>query len=273
MNDTNVDNIQVEPGETPSESDEQNLHNIQDTSNELAVKSGHQNLEQFVSKGGKEEDYQSPEIFLALKGPLKKIKDQRKRYDQRERERELEFQDRMKGVQSMHKAQLEGQKAALMAQRNERIGDLDAEGAQVIQNQIDALPAAPAQAPQAPGQSQAVQDWSNDPKNAWIDTPGPKSTYAQTQFQNYLRDGHSDAQAIRNMEADIRGEYPDINPNTSSAPAVEGGTPPGNKSKAADPTMSTLTEEERYTWKHNADMWGNDQKRFLQSVKDIRGAE
>jgi hypothetical protein len=266
MSEENTDNLQPDPGDSTGDETTDNPKETNDPS-ELAAKAGHKGLDDFIAAGGSADRYQSPEVFLALKGPLKSIKHQTRKLQ----EQEQRFNQQMESVKTFHKAQLESQKAQLMSQRDEAIGDLDADKAKAFQTQIDNLQQAPIQQAAPPAQSEIVATWSNDPKNAWIDKPGARSTYAQTQFQGYLSQNHDDTTALRLMEADMAREFPDVNIAARNAPHVEGGTPPGNKpSKSV--TMQDLTTEEAAIWKHSAGMWGNDQKAFLTSVKNTRGA-
>ncbi len=269
----NQDNIQDDSGETPSDNTEQNVDNIQDTpkANEIAAEAGHKSREEFIAAGGKPELYQPPEVFLALKEPLRTLKQQSKKLRAQD-DQINQFSNQMQSMQTFHTAQLESQKAQLMANRDAAIEDLDSDQAKAIQRQIDSLPqAAPAPIKQAPVQSQAVQDWSNDPKNAWIDKPGAKSTYAQSQYQGYIQKGFDEQTSLNHMETDIAREFPEMNMNVNTAPVHEGGSKPGNKpSKGV--TMNDLTAEEQGIWKHSSSMWKDDQKAFLESVKNTRNA-
>lgn len=264
MSDENTDNIQKDP---QVQGDETGITTEGPNTEDHAAKAGHKGYEKYISDGGKPELYQSPEVFLALKEPLRTLKQQSKRL----RQQEAEFDKRIQGQNVMHQAQLETQKSQLIANRDAAIDDLDKDAARNYQNQIDKIPPAqPTQ--QAPVQSQDVQDWSADPKNAWIDKPGAKSTYAQSQFQAYLNKGHDDITSIRLMESDISREFPEINSNAKTAPQIEGGTKPGNRA-SINVEMADLTPEESSIWKHSSSMWKGDKKAFLQSVKDSRSGK
>lgn len=239
-----------------------------------AASQGHQTLEQFIANGGKEEDYQSPELFLALKEPLKRIKQQTKLINRQERE----FNQRIEQLNKFHSAQLEAQRNQLISQRDAAIDNYDKGQAQNYQNQIDQLDASikiPAQVSQHPTSqnelSDELQAWNNDPRNAWITQPGAKSLYAHTQFNGYKQQGLDDMTAIRLMESDIQREFREVNPNINGAPMAERGSKPGNKAPSTAITMNNLTPEERKVWDLSGNMW-KDEKQFLQAVKDSREA-
>lgn len=269
----NVDNIQDGLDQEPSESIDNDSDNIQDTPEynaaELAAKKGHLSYEDYIAKGGKPELYKSPEVFLALEEPLKEIRNKTKRLEQQERD----FERRMENMRKFHDAQLEAQKKELIAKRNEAVEDGDIETFNNIQNKIDGINRQEVEPQNSqPARSQVVEDWSNDPKNAWIDQPGPKSTYAQSQFQHYLRSGLDEANAIASMERDIAREFPDVNRNAQNAPIPEKGTPAGRKQSFAKATMNNLTPEEQKIWDTASSVWGNNEKLFLETVNDNRRA-
>lgn len=262
----NVDNIQADLGDSTSEVDKQNVDNIQDKPDpaELAAKQGHKGYEQYIADGGKPELYQSPEVFLALKEPLKALKQKSKQLDRQTQE----FEERLAGQRAMHAEQLKLQREQLMANRDAAIVDADVEGARAYQQQIDNLQRLPEQTP-TQGKSQAIQDWED--RNPWVMKQGPRTAYANAQFTQYLTQGYSETDALNLVDSDIAREFPPVNTTARTAPQIEGGTKPGSKPKGRDLTMNDLTQQERSIWRTSPDMWDNDPKKFLQSVKDTRG--
>ena len=237
---------------------------------ERAAKAGHQDYETYIANGGEAEKYQAPEIFLALKGPLTKIKDQTKRFKQQERE----FNDRLKGINDYHTQQLESQRDQLIQQRDTAFDESDAEQARAYQKQLDNLkpvPQTPINQPAQQQVSEELNNWNNNPRNNWYKTPGPRQLYANTQFESYRVQGHDDATAIRLMESDISKHFPEINQNITGAPMAEGGSKPGNKAAPRKLTLKDLTAEEASIFRHRPDgMWSTEDA-FLQAVADSRG--
>lgn len=232
-----------------------------------AAKSGHQDYETFLSNGGNPDDYQTPEQFVALKGPLKRIKEQSRHMKRMEKD----FNDRLEGLNNYHKSQLETQKASLMAQRDQAITDYDADKARAYQSQIDNINQQPVtQQPQQPQMSQDLLDWNSDPTNDWFKTDKAKATYASVQFEDYRNQGHDDATAIRLMESDVSRRFRDVNNNITGAPSMERGSKPGAKAPAKKITMDDLTHEETNIWHHSGNMWPSKEA-FLKSVQDSRG--
>lgn len=233
-----------------------------------AAKSGHQNYEQFLANGGIADDYQSPEQFMALKGPLKRIKEQSRHIKRLEKD----FNDRLNGLNQLHKTQLDSQKSSLMAQRDAAMDDFDKDKARAYQSQLDNLQTNQPSQSQSPQISQDLQDWNNDPVNDWFKTDKAKSTYASVQFEEYRNQGHDDTTAIRLMESDVNRRFRDVNHNITGAPAMERGSKPGAKPPAQKITMTDLTHEETTIWNHSGGMWAS-QEAFLKSVSDSRGQD
>lgn len=231
-----------------------------------AAKSGHQSYEQFLANGGNADDYQTPEQFMALKGPLKRIKEQSRHIKRMEKD----FNDRLEGLNTIHKSQLESQKATLMAQRDQALDDYDKDKARAYQTQIDNIQTQqPAPSPQSQ-MSQDLVDWNNDPANDWFKTDKAKATYASVQFEEYRNQGHDDVTAIRLMESDVSRRFRDVNHNITGAPAMERGSKPGAKPPPKRITMDDLTHEETNIWHHSGKMWASKDA-FLKSVQDSRG--
>lgn len=233
-----------------------------------AAKSGHQSYEQFLANGGNADDYQTPEQFLALKGPLKRIKDQSRHIKRMEKD----FNDRLDGLNMFHKTQMDAQKVTLTAQRDAALDDFDKDRARAYQSQIDNLQPQPSAQPQSPQMSQDLLDWNNDPSNDWFKSDKAKSTYASVQFEEYRNQGHDDATAIRLMESDVNRRFRDVNHNITGAPSMERGSKPGAKPASQKITMDSLTNQEMNTWNHSGGMWPS-QEAFLKSVADSRGQD
>ncbi len=261
----NQDNIQEGLGNSPSESTESKPDNIQDKPNisEAAAKQGYKSYEEYVAAGGKPEMYQSPEVFMALKEPLKTIRQKTKELERKERE----FDERLKSQRDFHNEQLKLQREKLMADRDAAIVNSDVQQAQHYQQQIDNMPTQMEEP--APTKSTAIAEW--EAKNPWVQQPGPKTAYANAQFSHYLSQNYTQEDALRMVDQDISREFADVNPTARKAPIPEGGSPPGNtKAPSRNLTMNDLTAEERSIWKNSSSMWGGDEKKFLQAVKDSR---
>lgn len=242
------------------------IHNAKET----AEKQGYLSYEDYIAKGGNPEDYQTPEQFIALKGPLKRIKDQTKQIKRMERD----FNERLDSLNLFHKQQLEAQKAQLMAQRDAALDDYDKDKARAYQAQIDNINTQYANGtqptnPQTQNLSQVLMDWNNDPANDWFKTDKAKAAYASIQFEEYRNQGYDDATAIRLMEGDVGKRFRDTNPNISGAPSMERGSKPGTKPPPKKLTMDDLTHDELSIWNHSGTMWPSKEA-FLKSVSDSR---
>ena len=237
-------------------------------STEAATAKGHQSKEDYVANGGDEDNWQSPEVFIALKGPLAKIKDQTRRI----KAMETDFNSRTANVNKLHNLQVDQLRTDLVAKRTAAIEEADVTQADQYQSQIDNLQPLP-ETPAVPVQlSEDLETWNADPKNAWIFQAGPKADFAHKQFGIYRGKGLDDAQIINGIEADIAKHFPEVNPHIAGAPMAESGSKPGAKLPSKEITMNDLTAEEARIWRNGSSMW-TDQADFLQSVKDSRSDE
>lgn len=238
-------------------------------STEAATAKGHQSKEDYVNNGGDPGQWQNPDVFMALKGPLAKIKDQSKRI----RAMESDFTARTVNANRLHNMQVDQMRADLVTKRDTAVEDADVNQVNKIQNQIDTLVTLPDTAPvQNVEMSEDLQTWNASPQNKWITEQGPKSQYAHTQFNQYRAQGMDDMQAIKMMENDVSHHFPAVNSNITGAPMAEGGSKPGAKAPTQEVTMQTLTSEESRIWRNSSGMWKNEAA-FLQSVKDTRSED
>ena len=252
--------------ESAPDFEQANTHN----NTERAIEQGYQTKEQFIENGGNPDDYiDDPKTYLALKGTLKRLREQSKQL----KNQQSDFEKRVNDLNQYHTQQLELTKAQLTTQRDQAITELDADKARQFQQQIDELTKQPAPASADPYQqlSPTLQEWNNDPKNDWFKKGGAKALYANNQFVHYKNQNYDDETALRLMESDIKREFPDINANRSNAPMPEGGSKPGAKA-GLKVSMNSLTHEEMFAWKAFGHMYENEEH-FLKTVADARQDE
>jgi hypothetical protein len=101
---------------------------------------------------------------------------------------------------------------------------------------------------------------------------GPKSAYAQSQFNIYTSQGMSVDQALNSVDADIAREFPSVNPDRDNYPAPERGTRPGAKRGAKKLSMGDLTNDELKYYRAMPGAWKNEAE-FLQAVQDTRNSK
>ncbi len=255
--------------EITSEEGQESTEQTTEQTTQQPVVAGHKSKEEFVRDGGRAEEWQSPEVFQALKPVLNKMKDQSKRIKQME----VNNTERINNLNTLHNQQMDVQKAQLAQQRQAAVEDGDLEKFNSIQTQMDNIKPVPQEAPQQPQMSQELHDWNSDPKNSWMKSPGAKSTYAHQLYSTYNSQGYDDVTTLQMIDRDMAREFPDINPNITGAPRAEGGSRPGNKAPSKTLTMKDLTAEEAGIWKNRGTgMWANE-KDFLKAVEDSRSAE
>jgi len=223
------------------------------TAEDIARSGGWKPIEDWEGDPG---DWRSAEVFNERGEWIQRHKEQQGQIN----EMRDSFNSRIEGVNKIHTAQLEAQKAELIQKRNDAIDIADRDAANKHQESIDNLPVV-----EQHQEAQTVLD-SWNASNAWIMQNTPKAAYAKAQFSIYSQT-MSQQEAIREMESDISREFPTV--AKTNSPHVEGGTKPGGQRKPRSLTMNDLTSEEKTIYKTMRDSWKSEAE-FLQAVQDTR---
>ena len=254
---------ETETADAPEEDISEDITEQPETAEDVARAGGWKPLDEW---NGDAKEWRSAEVFNERGDWIKKHKDQ----EQRINAIESSFNQRLDGVNKLHKVQLDSQRMELSRKRDEAIGDADVETANAYQGQIDDInKQSVEQAPVDQG-SAAVDAWNS--ANPWITGDSPKASYARDRFAFHQRNGMSDSQAISKMEADVARAVPDVNPSREKHPTAEGGSKPGKKRAARKLTMADLTREEALFYKAMPGSWPTEAA-FLQAVQDDRSRE
>lgn len=189
---------------------------------------------------------------------------------------------RIGNLNKLHEQQREADKTALRAEQRTAVDNADTEAYDAAQVRIDAIDAAPPPATNAntstevPAQDPAIVAY--EAKNPWA----KDSTDARTIAAN----AHLRAYMAKNPNATIADgvNYADeqIKPMTQQPGNSRRDNPTGHERSGGGGrqrsggklSMSDLTQQERQDWnKMGFDIFGNDEKAFLQAVADSRKAQ
>lgn len=244
---------------------EQEQENTGLTLADKAAEMGHQPLEDWVNNGGDADLWQTPETFLQLKPALTRLKDQGREIKRLKSENVT--------LTSIYSNQVDSLRQQLTQQRSEAVQEGDEAKFNQVQGQIDKLPTQTIVLHEPDSDlSPFMQNWNADPKNDWYRTNEVKQALANQRFTVYQQQGYSEEQTVVLMKQDVDRLVPDINHNRTNAPRAEGGSKPGNKPKANNPTMNDLTSEESRIWRSGHMMFKNE-KEFLEMVAKSREDE
>lgn len=235
-----------------------------------ATSAKHMSKDEWVAKGNDAADYKTPEQFDEAGKWIKITKKMQRDMDEMKHSMELRHEDQIKGLNQLHSAQLQTQVQQLTVKRDAAIDDLDKEGAQAAQTEIDQAYANHPAPVQQPAQQQPTKDvditaWERD--NPWIMEQSEKTAFANARLNTYLGSGYSMTDALKSLDGDISRTYPATNPNREAPASTEAGRGPGQKPTAKALTMGDLTAEE--SKQYVPSMW-KDEKQFLDAVVNSR---
>jgi len=240
-----------------------------ETTEAPATSAKHMSKDEWVAKGNDAADYKTPEQFDEAGKWIKITKGLRREMDEMKQSMETRHEDQIKGLNQLHSAQLQTQVQQLTAKRDAAIDDLDKDGAQAAQTEIDNVYAnqpAPAQQAQAqPTKDPSVAEWERD--NPWIMERSEKTAFANARMNTYLQGGYSMGDALKSLDGDIARTYPATNANRNAPANTETGGGPGQKVASKALTMGDLTSEE--SKQYVPSMWETEQK-FLDAVANSR---
>jgi|TARA_R110000751_G_scaffold23179_1_gene64471 hypothetical protein len=178
--------------------------------------------------------------------------------------KDKDIDERLANVNKIHAAQLDAERNRLMNQRDAAVLEGGRDNLETVKNldyQMNQLNQSPIPVAKDP----AISDWESN--NSWIDTPGPKSVYANSLFSQSMARGESIQQALQIIDSEIARQYPTQTLEKQSM--TEGGSKPGGKPRSKSLSMGDVTAEEMKWRDAMPDAWTDDAK-FLKAVQDSR---
>ncbi len=266
------DDEQEEQTSQDEEQDEQQ-EEIQLTATEQeAFAGGWTNKDDFTSKGGDPERWKTAHEYISFGNIKKQLDSTKSQMDQMKRS----FDDRLDGVNKIHHAQMEAKIKSLKSQQRQAVDEADTEKYDRAQAEIENIETAAKTETETETSTQtkdpAITAW--EAKNSWInDTNDHRSQMAIGLFNGYTSSNKNATvqQALDYVDQHMSLNKTSTNPRRDAPTSSERSTQT-NKSRGRQLTMSDLTQEEKSLWNNAGfDLWGNDKKAFLQSVKDVRG--
>ena len=245
--------------ETPKEAPKFSREDYDRIQRETAAKSGWKDFDDYVAEGGDPAKWKTADAFNTygeLIGTVKK--------------KEVEFQQRLQGVQQLAEARLAAQREELLAKRDAAIELGDVKEVHKIEKQMSAIPQP---MPQMHPEIHILNEWNA--KNAWVNEKTAKGAFARELWADFQRSNTPVSQALAAIDEAVAREFPAPKaPPPARIPESEKGRGSAGfgKSQAKAVTMETLTAQERSIWEKTGHFW-KDQKAFLQSVTDSRKAE
>lgn len=186
-----------------------------------------------------------------------------------------EFEERLSGVNKLHKAQVDLKVKELLSEQREAVGNGDTVEFDRIQEKIDDVksqsePVKPAgQADKDP----TIAAWEE--KNPWINAGGEKANDAIAIWNSYAQANPNGTiqDALSHVEGKISRLYPDeqpVNHRREQPSMSERPTQQAPRRHGRELTMNDLTMDERQSWQQfGQEMFGNE-KAYLKAVSDAR---
>ena len=242
----------------PAEVLEDNVEEIQEEENKPDLPEGFQTREQWEESGKNPDDWRSPKTFEDFKS----ITEANKRLHQKVDHLTNSFEQRLKGVSTMHQAQLRTQAEELNAQKKEAIEDADVDKVNQIDQQLNGINQQQSELNQGQqNELQQVAKYFNDFENYYTANFPDKALDIKDKLNGVLARHTDPNQAAAELDAYVKTLTPSTNPRRSEPNKTISST---SKTKGKV-TMSDVTPEEMEQKK-----WFKDDKTFLQAVKDSR---
>lgn len=225
---------------------------------------GHTSKEEWVAAGKDPSRWKSAHEFVEygrINEALNKTKAEMDKI-------KADFDKRLKDVNKFNKAQMEAKIKELKEQQRVAVSEADTEGFDKVQKQIDDLQIKDEPIP--PGKDPYIAEWES--KNDWVNNPNdPRTLEANVLFSGYLaaKKGATNQEALDYVDKKIKALFPENNPRREVPTGSERSTQQVKRSSKV--SMSDLTQDERSLWNSAGfELWGGDEKAFLQSVQDSR---
>lgn len=232
---------------------------------------GHTSKDEFIERGGDPERWKSAHEYVQY-GKIKSALDQS---NAKIDKMQSDFDSRLDNVNKFNKVQTDAKIKALRAEQREAVSEGDTKKFDAKQNQIDDLkvePEEPATDTNTVKKDPEIVAWES--KNPWInDVDDPRSDIALGLWNGFSnRNPNATIQEALSYVDKQMKTTPETNPRRDSPTNNERSTQTNKKTGKL--SWADLTQEDLDMWhKAGFDMWGNDQKAFLQSVKDSRAGQ
>lgn len=229
---------------------------------------GHTSKEEWTEAGKDPDRWKSPHEYIEY-GRLNNALSANKAAMDRMEEN---FDQRLTNLNKLHDQQIEDTKKGLRAEQRKAVDDADPEAYDAAQNKIEALEKVETAAdPAMPQKDPAIIAWESN--NAWSQNPDdPKLQAANGFFAAYLNKNPQATaqQALDYVDEQLKVLTPDNSNRRRDNPSGHERSG-GKRQRSGKLSMSDLTQQERQDWQNMGfDLWGNDEKAFLQSVADSR---
>lgn len=255
----------VDKGEQVEEEDEPQYSALELEARE----DGHTTKDEWIAAGKDAERWKSAHEYVEY-GKIKGALDKSKADQDKLRE---EYDKRFENLNKLHKTQTDAKIKALKADQRKAVEEADTEGFDEAQEKIDELKQEPEPVEidkDRPKKDPIITEWEK--KNDWInDSNDPRSADAIDFWNGYVRrnPNGTNADALKYVDKKMGLDKVPNNPRRD-APSETSRQAPAPK-QTGKISMSDLTSEEKNLWANaGQDLWGGNQKEFLQSVKDSR---
>jgi hypothetical protein len=232
-----------------------------------ALDAGYKDKEAFVEAGGDPEKHVSPHEFVRYGKLQKSMREQMRRFDQKEQE----FEKRFEHLNQMHKTQMDLKISELKAQQREAVDEADGDKFDRAQTEIEKIQEQNTQPATTSDKHPSIVEWESDKE--WInDEDDIRAQTAQGAWSAFFNKNPGGAveNALTYVDKQLAklSPPPPTNPLRDMPTATEQGKRTSGKKRGV--TMDDLTHEEREMWRNGSEIWGGDQKAFLKSVEDSR---
>jgi len=258
--------VEAEENEAVAEVEEEVSEPVPQLSNleQEAVDMGWSSKDDFVTNGGDPDRHKSAHEYVTYGKLANRLTEEKSKTDQYQRDTDK----RIEGLNKIHQQQMDAQIESLRDEQRIAVGEADTEKFDHIQKRIDGMEAEP---PPVQGKDPAIVDWET--KNPWINDPkNPKVFEANGLLAAYQVEHPNSTMndALSYVDERLNVLHPPPANQRRNAPNTsERGRP--QRQASGKLSMGDLTQDEKQLWSQAGfDLWGNDQKAFLQSVKDSR---
>ena len=230
-----------------------------------ALDAGYKDKDAFVEAGGDPEKHVSPHEFVRYGKLQKSMREQMRRFEQKEQE----FEKRFEHLNQMHKTQMDIKINELKAQQREAVDEADGDKFDRAQSEIEKIQEQSTQPATTPDKHPSIVEWESDKE--WInDEEDIRTLTAQGAWNSYTAKNPNESieNALSYVDRQLAKLSPPTNPLRDMPTATEKGKRTTGKKRGI--TMDDLNREEREMWRNASEIWGGDQKAFLKSVEDSR---
>ena len=228
---------------------------------EAARKGGWKPFDEWVESGGDPDQWRTAGEFNVRGELIGKLK-----------EKDREIDERLRGVNAIHQAQIKTMLADLNDKRDRAIEDGNVKAVKSLDREINELYAVqPIPVAQVDPRlaDPALDDWNA--KNTWVNESSPKAILARGLFQEKFAAGWSTKAILQHVNMEISRAYPDTNGRATIADSEKPRSTGFRKSEKTI-TMSDLTPDE-IKWRQALPGAWKDDASFLKAVSDARKAQ